>query len=235
MASIRFAVLEDGETLIGQAFLPVAHLRPGYRHIVLRNAMNLPTHASSLFVYIQRSVYVDVDHQKMADRLTTPLSSHSADDDETSRSTLNIPANYMVRIHQRTEDESRLRTTPSLAEESKRYQTHLIAASHLHDRKTLCKPLALTDFEKREVYQRERDGRKERLQRISSEFQKVGSRLSIPLSLIEPFSSRRFSTKKNVFRRVSLVHERPACRAKISNNLFSIYVESNSIINKKPN
>ena len=58
-------------------------------------------------------------------------------------------------------------------------------------KRNLCKPLLLTDFEKKEVYQRERDGRKEKVQRISSDYQKVRSR-----TLHSPVSDRTFLFQK---------------------------------------
>ncbi|CAF1472156.1 unnamed protein product [Adineta ricciae] len=57
MAGIRFSVTSADNVLVGQYFLPVCHLRSGYRHIVLRNEMNIPVRAASLFVYVQRKIH----------------------------------------------------------------------------------------------------------------------------------------------------------------------------------
>jgi hypothetical protein len=74
MASLRFAVAEEDGTFIGQSFIPVAHLRPGYRHIVLRNQMNIPVQSSSLFVYIRKDVHVDAENKELIDQLVSPTS-----------------------------------------------------------------------------------------------------------------------------------------------------------------
>ena len=182
MAAIRLAVLEDDGTLIGQCFLPVAYLRPGYRHLVLRNPMNLPVHSSSLFVYVRRSIDVDADDQKIVNRLTAPLSSQ-AREDKSSSSPLEISSNFAVRIHHRVEDEprerNRTRETANFTDETNWYQKHLLAASLLHDRKNLCRFLPLPEFEHKTTYQDERNGLKEKIRRLSTEYQKVCSTLSI--------------------------------------------------------
>ena len=72
MASLRFAVSEEDGTFIGQSFIPVAHLRPGYRHVVLRNQINIPIYSSSLFVYIRKDVHVDAENRELIDQLVSP-------------------------------------------------------------------------------------------------------------------------------------------------------------------
>ena len=74
MASLRFAVSEEDGTFIGQSFLPVAHLRPGYRHVVLRNQMNIPVHCASLFIYIRKDVHVDAENRGLIAQLVSPTS-----------------------------------------------------------------------------------------------------------------------------------------------------------------
>jgi hypothetical protein len=77
MASLRFVVSEEDGTFIGQSFIPVAHLRPGYRHIVLRNQMNIPVQCSSLFIYIRKDVHVDAQNKELIDQLVSPTSVQS--------------------------------------------------------------------------------------------------------------------------------------------------------------
>jgi phosphatidylinositol phospholipase C beta len=74
MASLRFAVSEEDGTFIGQSFIPVAHLRPGYRHLVLRNQMNIPVQSSSLYIYIRKDVHVDAENKELIDQLVSPTS-----------------------------------------------------------------------------------------------------------------------------------------------------------------
>jgi phosphatidylinositol phospholipase C beta len=74
MASLRFAVSEEDGTFIGQSFIPVAHLRPGYRHVVLRNQINIPVQSASLFIYIRKNVHVDAENKQLIDQLVSPTS-----------------------------------------------------------------------------------------------------------------------------------------------------------------
>ena len=74
MAALRFVVSEEDGTFIGQSFIPVAHLRPGYRHVVLRNQMNIPVQSSSLFAYIRKDVHVDAENKELIDQLVSPTS-----------------------------------------------------------------------------------------------------------------------------------------------------------------
>ncbi|KAH7697337.1 1-phosphatidylinositol-4,5-bisphosphate phosphodiesterase beta-1 [Aphelenchoides avenae] len=52
MAFLRFAVFEEGGRTLGQRILPVSHLQPGHKHIVLRNCWNKPLGLATLFVHI---------------------------------------------------------------------------------------------------------------------------------------------------------------------------------------
>ncbi|UJR30175.1 hypothetical protein I4U23_017715 [Adineta vaga] len=74
MASLRFVVSEEDGTFIGQSFIPVAHLRSGYRHVVLRNQINIPVQSASLFVYIRKDVHVDAENKELIDQLVSPTS-----------------------------------------------------------------------------------------------------------------------------------------------------------------
>jgi hypothetical protein len=77
MASLRFAVSEEDGTFIGQSFIPFAHLRPGYRYVVLRNQINIPIQSSSLFIYIRKDVHVDAENKELIDGLVSPTSVQS--------------------------------------------------------------------------------------------------------------------------------------------------------------
>ncbi|CAF1016252.1 unnamed protein product [Rotaria sp. Silwood1] len=74
MAALRFAVCEEDGTFIGQSFIPVAHLRPGYRHVVLRNQISTPVQSLSLFVYIRKDVHVDAENKELIEQLVSPTS-----------------------------------------------------------------------------------------------------------------------------------------------------------------
>ncbi|KAH7710651.1 hypothetical protein AAVH_22058 [Aphelenchoides avenae] len=52
MAFLRLAVFEERGRLLGQCILPVLHLQPGYKHLVLKNQWNKPLGLATLFVHI---------------------------------------------------------------------------------------------------------------------------------------------------------------------------------------
>lgn len=59
LAILRIAVIdENSRTLLGHRVLPVDGLRPGYRHICLRNECNQRCNMASLFVYINVRDYI---------------------------------------------------------------------------------------------------------------------------------------------------------------------------------
>ena len=55
LAFIRLAAFEESGRLLGHRVLPVVGLRPGYRHISLRNESGQPQGLSTLFVKVCRS------------------------------------------------------------------------------------------------------------------------------------------------------------------------------------
>ena len=62
LAIVRIAAYEEqSKNLIGHRVLPVEGLRPGYRHIPLRNEANQPLLMPSLFVHIVVRDYVPDD------------------------------------------------------------------------------------------------------------------------------------------------------------------------------
>ena len=57
LASIRLAAYEESGKLIGHRILPVVGLRPGFRHIPLRNENGQPLNYASLFVHIDGIIF----------------------------------------------------------------------------------------------------------------------------------------------------------------------------------
>ena len=53
MAMLRVVVFDDDREMIGQRFLPVNAIRPGFRHIPLRDKHNQPLPLAMLFVKIK--------------------------------------------------------------------------------------------------------------------------------------------------------------------------------------
>ncbi|CAL1539426.1 unnamed protein product [Lymnaea stagnalis] len=78
LAIVRIAVYdEQGKSMIGHRVLPVEGLRPGYRHIPLRNECNQPLLMPTLFVHIVVKDYVPDGLAEYADALFNPIAYQS--------------------------------------------------------------------------------------------------------------------------------------------------------------
>ncbi|XP_013102544.1 1-phosphatidylinositol 4,5-bisphosphate phosphodiesterase classes I and II isoform X2 [Stomoxys calcitrans] len=73
LASIRIAAYEEGGKFIGHRVLPVIGLRPGYRHLSLRNELGQPLPLTSLFLCIIVKDYVPDDIAIFAEALANPI------------------------------------------------------------------------------------------------------------------------------------------------------------------
>ncbi|GFY59781.1 1-phosphatidylinositol 4,5-bisphosphate phosphodiesterase classes I and II [Trichonephila inaurata madagascariensis] len=77
LACLRIAVYEDGGKFIGHRVLPVVGLRPGYRHISLRNESGQPLQFHTLFVQITVKDYIPDGFSELADALANPIAYQS--------------------------------------------------------------------------------------------------------------------------------------------------------------
>ncbi|XP_055878917.1 1-phosphatidylinositol 4,5-bisphosphate phosphodiesterase beta-1-like isoform X4 [Biomphalaria glabrata] len=78
LATVRIAVYdEQGKSMIGHRILPVESLRPGYRHIPLRNECNQPLLMPTLFVHIIVKDYVPDGLAEYAEALSNPIAYQS--------------------------------------------------------------------------------------------------------------------------------------------------------------
>ncbi|XP_052701868.1 1-phosphatidylinositol 4,5-bisphosphate phosphodiesterase beta-1-like isoform X12 [Crassostrea angulata] len=73
LAVIRMAVMDENNKLLGHRVLPVMGLRPGYRHIPLRNECNLPLLMPTVFVHISVKDYVPDDMSVYIEALINPI------------------------------------------------------------------------------------------------------------------------------------------------------------------
>ena len=61
LAHLRFCVYDENGKMLGHRVIPVRGLRPGYRHIHLRNEINQPAPLATLFIYLEVRDYVPDD------------------------------------------------------------------------------------------------------------------------------------------------------------------------------
>lgn len=77
LASLRIAAFDDSGKCIGYRILPLVGLRPGYRHLSLRNESNQPLSLPTLFVKIEVNDYVPDTLSELADALANPIAHQS--------------------------------------------------------------------------------------------------------------------------------------------------------------
>ncbi|KAG8201638.1 hypothetical protein JTE90_012706 [Oedothorax gibbosus] len=77
LACLRISVCDDNGRLLGHRVLPVVGLRPGYRHIGLRNESGQPLLMKTLFVHIIVKDYVPDGLSDLADALANPIAYQS--------------------------------------------------------------------------------------------------------------------------------------------------------------
>ena len=78
LACLRFAAYEESGKMIGHRVVPVVGLRPGYRHIPLKNESGQPLLMASLFVHVTVKDYVPEEFSDIADALSNPIAYQSA-------------------------------------------------------------------------------------------------------------------------------------------------------------
>ncbi|RWS06316.1 1-phosphatidylinositol 4:5-bisphosphate phosphodiesterase classes I and II-like protein, partial [Dinothrombium tinctorium] len=77
LASLKIAAYEENYKFLGHRVLPVVGLRPGYRHISLRNESGQPSPLATLFVHITVKDYVPDGLSELADALANPIAYQS--------------------------------------------------------------------------------------------------------------------------------------------------------------
>jgi hypothetical protein len=178
MAAFRFSVTTEDGGFLGQCFLPIAHLRPGYRHIVLRNQINIPINSSSLFVFIRRNIHINAKDQEFADKLVEPLIGYSSNLNNDVNDSDGFSSNMLVRFHNLSTNEFgenfRRQNSLTLLDESHWYQKHVIAGSELNNKTHLCNIRSLNDIDPREIQKREQTIHG-KLRRVSIDYQTVDS------------------------------------------------------------
>lgn len=77
LACLRIAAYDEGGKFLGHRVLPVIGLRPGYRHISLKNESGQPLTLPTIFVHITVKDYVPDGLSELADALANPIAYQS--------------------------------------------------------------------------------------------------------------------------------------------------------------
>nr|CAB3264927.1 1-phosphatidylinositol 4,5-bisphosphate phosphodiesterase beta-1 [Phallusia mammillata] len=75
LAVLRIAVNDTSGNMVGQRFIPILGLKPGYRYITLRNEGNQPLTMPSLFIWLKVEDQIPPQHKSFVDDLVNPIQS----------------------------------------------------------------------------------------------------------------------------------------------------------------
>ncbi|KAB0403376.1 hypothetical protein E2I00_001162, partial [Balaenoptera physalus] len=80
LASLRVAVMEDGNKFLGHRILPINALNSGYHHLCLHSESNMPLTMPALFVFLEMKDYVPDTWADLTVALANPIKFFSAHD-----------------------------------------------------------------------------------------------------------------------------------------------------------
>ncbi|XP_045865367.1 1-phosphatidylinositol 4,5-bisphosphate phosphodiesterase beta-2 isoform X3 [Meles meles] len=80
LASLRVAVLEEGNKFLGHRIIPINALNSGYHHLCLHSESNLPLTMPALFVFLELKDYVPDTWADLTVALANPIKFFSAHD-----------------------------------------------------------------------------------------------------------------------------------------------------------
>lgn len=173
MAALRFEVLADNGTLIGQCFIPISHLRSGYRHVVLRNKINVPSGAASLFIYV-KMLHTSGRAHSIVRPSQLPKTDHGV---------VACPEAVVVhrpRFRQGSSvdgehEATDLSASTTTMEKPNWYEEHVLAGSRFRDKKDLCEVAIPREKERERIRQRD-EAIAENLRGIADKYDKVHAR-----------------------------------------------------------
>ncbi|XP_074250198.1 1-phosphatidylinositol 4,5-bisphosphate phosphodiesterase beta-2 isoform X2 [Saimiri boliviensis] len=80
LASLRVAVMEEGNKFLGHRIIPINALNSGYHHLCLRSESNMPLTMPALFIYLEMKDYVPGAWADLTVALANPIKFFSAHD-----------------------------------------------------------------------------------------------------------------------------------------------------------
>ncbi|XP_057400533.1 1-phosphatidylinositol 4,5-bisphosphate phosphodiesterase beta-2 isoform X5 [Balaenoptera acutorostrata] len=80
LASLRVAVMEDGNKFLGHRIIPINALNSGYHHLCLHSESNMPLTMPALFVFLEMKDYVPDTWADLTVALANPIKFFSAHD-----------------------------------------------------------------------------------------------------------------------------------------------------------
>ncbi|KAM5337993.1 1-phosphatidylinositol 4,5-bisphosphate phosphodiesterase beta-2 isoform 2-T2 [Glossophaga mutica] len=80
LASLRVAVLEEGNKFLGHRIIPINALNSGYHHLCLHSESNMPLTMPALFVFLEMKDYVPDTWADLTVALANPIKFFSAHD-----------------------------------------------------------------------------------------------------------------------------------------------------------
>nr|XP_017523223.2 1-phosphatidylinositol 4,5-bisphosphate phosphodiesterase beta-2 isoform X3 [Manis javanica] len=80
LASLRVAVMEEGNKFLGHRIIPISALNSGYHHLCLHSESNMPLTMPALFVFLEMKDYVPDTWADLTVALANPIKFFSAHD-----------------------------------------------------------------------------------------------------------------------------------------------------------
>uniref|UniRef100_A0A8C6QG01 1-phosphatidylinositol 4,5-bisphosphate phosphodiesterase n=1 Tax=Nannospalax galili TaxID=1026970 RepID=A0A8C6QG01_NANGA len=80
LASLRVAVMEEGNKFLGHRIIPINALNSGYHHLCLRSESNIPLTMPALFVFLEMKDYIPDTWADLTVALANPIKYFSAHD-----------------------------------------------------------------------------------------------------------------------------------------------------------
>ncbi|XP_037017686.2 1-phosphatidylinositol 4,5-bisphosphate phosphodiesterase beta-2 [Artibeus jamaicensis] len=80
LASLRVAVMEEGNKFLGHRIIPISALNSGYHHLCLRSESNMPLTMPALFVFLEMKDYVPDTWADLTVALANPIKFFNAHD-----------------------------------------------------------------------------------------------------------------------------------------------------------
>ncbi|XP_028743915.1 1-phosphatidylinositol 4,5-bisphosphate phosphodiesterase beta-2 [Peromyscus leucopus] len=80
LASLRIAVMEEGNKFLGHRIIPINALHSGYHHLCLRSESNMPLTMPALFVFLEMKDYVPDTWADLTVALANPIKYFNAHD-----------------------------------------------------------------------------------------------------------------------------------------------------------
>lgn len=173
LALIRICVYDQTEKLLGQSTIPVQHIRSGFYHLVLKNAMNISTNVSTLFVHVRQSSLAKrngpafwIHHPKKSPKASTTATDSVLGDEQ-------VLSSMPIRLHK--SDSKSVVRAESKDEIETLFSVHLLASSEFVEIEKQLDVFSVQQIENEQWFREQRKAMHNEIRLLSDETNKVRS------------------------------------------------------------